>query len=213
MTGTTPSTTMPTATTRHRRPSGARSRSRARAPPRRCTAPPSCGDQALADVEAIQGSLAAVRQRPVELAEVFYDQLFAMVPAGGAMFPPDLTAQMQRMTTTLLTAIATLGDAYADGHDGQLAALERSLRQLGAAHATTGECRAGTASLHPARADPRRARRRGLGLVGCAELELDRADHVGQRAHARRRRRPRPGGRERSSRRDGRAGRTPIRTR
>jgi len=89
---------------------------------------------ALADVEAIQGSLAAVRQRPVELAEVFYDHLFAMVPAARAMFPPDLTAQMQKMTTTLLTAIATLGDAYAGGHDGKLAALERSLWQLGAAH-------------------------------------------------------------------------------
>jgi hemoglobin-like flavoprotein len=89
---------------------------------------------ALADVEAIQGSLAAVRQRPVELAEVFYGQLFAIVPAARAMFPPDLSAQMQKMTTTLLTAIATLGDAYADGHDGQLAALERSLWQLGAAH-------------------------------------------------------------------------------
>ena len=82
---------------------------------------------ALADVEAIQGSLAAVRQRPVQLAEVFYHQLFAMAPAARAMFPADLTAQMQKMTTTLLTAIATLGDAYADGHDGKLAALERSL--------------------------------------------------------------------------------------
>ena len=101
---------------------------------------------ALADVEAIQGSLAAVRQRPAELAEVFYDQLFAMVPAARAMFPADLTAQMQKMTTTLLTAIATLGDAYADGHDGQLAALERSLWQLGACTATAGRCRPGTTS-------------------------------------------------------------------
>ena len=89
---------------------------------------------ALADVEAVQGSLAAVRLRPAELTEVFYGHLFAMVPAARAMFPADLTPQMQKMTTTLLTAVATLGDAYAAGHDEQLAALERSLRQLGAVH-------------------------------------------------------------------------------
>jgi hypothetical protein len=121
---------------------------------------------ALADVEAIQGSLAAVRQRPVELAEVFYDQLFAMVPAARAMFPPDLTAQMQKMTTTLLTAIATLGDAYAGRS-------RREARRAGAlAVAARGRAPRPLAGadralrLHPARADPRRARRRGLGLVG-----------------------------------------------
>ena len=98
---------------------------------------------ALADVEAIQGSLAAVRHRPVELAEAFYVQLFAMVPAARAMFPADLTDQMQKMTTTLLTAVATLGDAYAAGHDARLVALERSLRQLGAVHRDRWQVQAG----------------------------------------------------------------------
>lgn len=98
---------------------------------------------ALADVEAIQGSLAAVRRRPVELAEVFYGHLFAMVPPARAMFPPDLTTQMQKMTTTLLTAIATLGDAHAAGHDARLTALEESLRQLGAVHRERWQVQAG----------------------------------------------------------------------
>jgi hemoglobin-like flavoprotein len=89
---------------------------------------------ALADVEVIQGSLAAVRLRPAELTEVFYGHLFAMAPALRAMFPGDLTPQMQKMSTTLLTAIATLGDAYVGGHDEQLDKMERSLQRLGAAH-------------------------------------------------------------------------------
>jgi hemoglobin-like flavoprotein len=89
---------------------------------------------AAADVAAVQASLAAVRQRPVQLAEAFYAQLFEMVPAARAMFPRDLTVQMEKMTATLLAAIGTLGEAYASGHDGPVTALERSLRGLGAMH-------------------------------------------------------------------------------
>jgi len=89
---------------------------------------------AAADVAAVRDSLAAVRQRPVQLAEAFYAQLFEMAPAARAMFPRDLTVQMERMTATRLGAISTLGDAYAAGHDEQVTMLEQSLRRLGAAH-------------------------------------------------------------------------------
>ena len=89
---------------------------------------------AHADVVAIQESLAAVRQRPVQLAEAFYAELFEIVPPARAMFPADLTGQMEKMTTTLLAAISTLSGAYEAGHDAELVALERSLWTLGAMH-------------------------------------------------------------------------------
>jgi hemoglobin-like flavoprotein len=98
---------------------------------------------AAADVAAVQASLAAVRQRPVQLAEAFYAQLFEMVPAARAMFPGDLTAQMEKMTATLVGAISTLVEAYASGHDGQLTALEQALRGLGAAHRDRWQVQAG----------------------------------------------------------------------
>jgi hemoglobin-like flavoprotein len=89
---------------------------------------------AAADVAAVQASLAAVRQRPVQLAAAFYAQLFEMAPAARAMFPRDLTVQMEKMAAALLGAVGTLGDAYRSGDDAQLAALEQSLRRLGAVH-------------------------------------------------------------------------------
>jgi hemoglobin-like flavoprotein len=52
------------------------------------------------------------------------------------MFPTDLSEQMQKMTTTLIGVVATLSNAYADGHDGQITTLEQSLARLGALHRT-----------------------------------------------------------------------------
>jgi hemoglobin-like flavoprotein len=49
-----------------------------------------------------------VADRPVRLAEVFYQHLFEMAPATRAMFAVDMTEQMQKMTDTLLAAIAQL---------------------------------------------------------------------------------------------------------
>jgi hemoglobin-like flavoprotein len=69
------------------------------------------------DVMAIKASLAAVRQEPVALAEAFYAHLFEMAPAARAMFAPDMTAQMQRMTDVLLSTL-----------------VEAKLRALGALH-------------------------------------------------------------------------------
>jgi hemoglobin-like flavoprotein len=79
--------------------------------------------------------LAAVQQRPVQLAEAFYEHLFEMAPSAREMFPDDLSEQMQKMTTALLGVVATLSNADSPGrHDTRVAALERSLRQLGTVH-------------------------------------------------------------------------------
>ena len=91
----------------------------------------------LRDLSAIQASLAAVRRRPVALAESFYEHLFEMAPALRAMFADDMTAQMQRMTDVLLATLAALqNDAGADEADDPVEhpALERSLHALGARH-------------------------------------------------------------------------------
>jgi len=89
------------------------------------------------DIAAIQASLAAVQRRPVTLAETFYAHLFEMLPAARAMFAHDMTAQMQRMTDTLLATLAALQHDTAPTTTGDnLAepALERSLHTLGALH-------------------------------------------------------------------------------
>jgi hemoglobin-like flavoprotein len=80
-------------------------------------------------ITAVRDSCRAVANRPVRLAEAFYQHLFEMAPATRAMFPDDMTDQMQKMTDTLLGAIAAL-----DGAD--LAGLEAALHRLGAAHKT-----------------------------------------------------------------------------
>lgn len=78
-------------------------------------------------IEQVQASCAAVSDRPVRLAEVFYEQLFEMAPAARGMFPPDMSGQMQKMTDALLAAIAGLGRP-------DTTELELMLRRLGAAH-------------------------------------------------------------------------------
>jgi hemoglobin-like flavoprotein len=88
-----------------------------------------------ADVRAIQASLAAVQKRPVQLTEVFYAHLFEMAPSARTMFPGDLTEQMQKMTITLLSVIATLSSALVLRYDDeQITALEQALQRLGAIH-------------------------------------------------------------------------------
>ena len=95
------------------------------APPRPApVAPPSAAVIAL-----VRRSCAAVADRPVALAEAFYQHLFEMAPRTRAMFPPDMTGQMQKMSDTLLTAITTLA-----GED--TTELETVLRRLGAQHRT-----------------------------------------------------------------------------
>lgn len=89
------------------------------------------------DLAAIQASLAAVRRRPVALAETFYRHLFEIAPGLRAMFADDMTAQMQRMTDVLLATLAAVqNDVCVDAADDPVEhpALERSLHALGARH-------------------------------------------------------------------------------
>ncbi|GAA2544568.1 hypothetical protein GCM10010210_14290 [Pseudonocardia hydrocarbonoxydans] len=80
-------------------------------------------------IEAVQASCAAVAQRPVRLAEVFYANLFEMDPQLRGMFAADMTDQMQTMTDVLLGAIAQIATR-------DTAELEVTLQALGAAHRT-----------------------------------------------------------------------------
>jgi hemoglobin-like flavoprotein len=78
-------------------------------------------------IAAVRMSCLAVADRPVRLAEVFYEHLFEMAPQLRAMFPPDLTGQMQKMSDSLLNVIGKLDTA-------DTTALEAGLRRLGADH-------------------------------------------------------------------------------
>ena len=111
-----------------------------RIPAQRATREPSrptiCRRPARTDVAAIQSSLSAVQRRPVQLAEAFYAHLFELAPPARALFPTDLTQQMQKMATALIGVVTTLSDTYQDGQDGQITALEQALARLGALHRT-----------------------------------------------------------------------------
>jgi hemoglobin-like flavoprotein len=98
--------------------------------PQTAGAPSAAGVGPAAEViAAVRASCLAVAHRPVRLAEAFYAHLFEMAPQLRAMFPPDLTGQMQKMSDTLLNAIGQLDTA-------DTTALEAALRRLGADHRT-----------------------------------------------------------------------------
>lgn len=80
-------------------------------------------------IAAVRRSCRAVAARPVRLAESFYAHLFEMAPQVRAMFPDDMTQQMQKMADTLMLAVSTL-------ETPDTAGLEAALRQLGADHKT-----------------------------------------------------------------------------
>lgn len=75
----------------------------------------------------VQRSCRAVADRPERLTEVFYAHLFEMAPWARSMFAADMTAQMQKMTETLLAAIQQLTTS-------DTADLEVLLHRLGAEH-------------------------------------------------------------------------------
>lgn len=79
------------------------------------------------DLAAVRASCAAVQDRPVRLAESFYQHLFEMAPHARPMFAADMSVQMQTMTEVLLGAIAGL-------QGGDTTELEQTLHRLGAVH-------------------------------------------------------------------------------
>ncbi len=80
-----------------------------------------------ATMDVVQTSCRTLADRPVRLSELFYEHLFDMAPWLRPMFAEDMTRQMQRMTDTLLAAIAQLARADADN-------LTIVLRQMGVDH-------------------------------------------------------------------------------
>lgn len=83
--------------------------------------------EAMAIVQASAGSVA---NRPVALAEAFYDHLFQLAPAVRSMFPADMTAQNDKLCRALLDGIRALVEP-----DHRYAAeMERVLHRLGAQH-------------------------------------------------------------------------------
>lgn len=80
-------------------------------------------------IDAVQHSCRAVAARPVRLAEEFYANLFEMAPQMRAMFPDDMSGQMQRMSDVLLGTIVRIAT-------GDTVELEEVLRRLGATHRT-----------------------------------------------------------------------------
>jgi hemoglobin-like flavoprotein len=80
-------------------------------------------------IAAVRGSLQAVVHRPVELAEVFYAELFAMEPRLREAFPHDMSGQMLKMTETIVGAIRAL-------EEPDLGRLEHHLFELGRTHSS-----------------------------------------------------------------------------
>jgi hemoglobin-like flavoprotein len=78
-------------------------------------------------IEAVQKSCLAVADKPVRLAEAFYHHLFAMAPSLRPMFAEDLSAQMQKMTDTLLAIIEQLATT-------NTSKLENGLYRMGVDH-------------------------------------------------------------------------------
>ncbi|WP_306207067.1 globin domain-containing protein [Actinoplanes sp. RD1] len=78
----------------------------------------------------VQSTASLVADRPVALAELFYRHLFELVPEARAMFPPDMTAQTEKLCRALLDGIRALTEPDRYAQD-----MERMLGMLGVHHA------------------------------------------------------------------------------
>ncbi len=84
-----------------------------------------------ADVMAVvQRSAAAIRDRPIMLAEAFYRHLFILAPGLREMFPADMSAQNEKLVGALLDSIQALVEP-----EGYAERMERALYRLGVQHA------------------------------------------------------------------------------
>ncbi|WP_306216391.1 globin domain-containing protein [Actinoplanes sp. RD1] len=84
------------------------------------------------DAEAmavVQRTAAAVADRPVALAEKFYEHLFELAPAVRTMFPPDMTAQNDKLCRALFQCVGALVSS-----DEEMVRTVSALRRLGAHH-------------------------------------------------------------------------------
>ena len=84
------------------------------------------------DAEAmavVARTAAAVADRPVALAEAFYEHLFELAPAVRMMFPADMTAQNDKLCRALFACI----EALVTGPE-ETSVMEHGLRRLGTHH-------------------------------------------------------------------------------
>lgn len=61
-------------------------------------------------IEQVQSSVAKVAPIAEQAAVIFYDRLFAQVPAIRAMFPQDMREQHKKLMATLAIVVGGLGD-------------------------------------------------------------------------------------------------------
>ncbi|UTD29133.1 globin family protein [Bradyrhizobium sp. WD16] len=61
-------------------------------------------------IEQVQSSFAKVAPIAEQAAVIFYDRLFAQVPAIRAMFPQDMREQHKKLMATLAIVVGGLGD-------------------------------------------------------------------------------------------------------
>jgi hemoglobin-like flavoprotein len=80
-------------------------------------------------MQIVQRTASAVADRPVALAEAFYQHLFLLAPGVREMFPADMTAQNEKLCRALLDGIRALTHPERYAHD-----MERMLGRLGAQH-------------------------------------------------------------------------------
>jgi hemoglobin-like flavoprotein len=80
-------------------------------------------------IARLRSSFAEISARPRALASRFYEELFTTTPALRALFPPDMTSLQGHFEAALALVIKNLED---------MAALQESLRDLGAQHVDWG---------------------------------------------------------------------------
>lgn len=81
-------------------------------------------------MQIVQRTATLVADRPVALAEAFYQHLFIMAPGVRSMFPADMTAQNEKLLRALLDGIRALTEPERYATD-----MERMLGMLGRQHA------------------------------------------------------------------------------
>jgi hemoglobin-like flavoprotein len=96
-------------------------------------APPPSGPLERPDRQAmtvVQRTAAVVADRPVALAEAFYQHLFELAPGVRSMFPEEMSAQNEKLCRALFQCVRALVS-----DDREATEMERVLRRLGADHA------------------------------------------------------------------------------
>jgi hemoglobin-like flavoprotein len=78
----------------------------------------------------VQRTAAVVADRPVALAEAFYQHLFQLAPGVRTMFPADMSAQNEKLCRALFQCVRALA-----ADDREATDMEHALRRLGAQHA------------------------------------------------------------------------------